>query len=47
LDGTQPTFTQVPPKGNPLLTIKVFNPNSLALIDAETAAEPPPTIIKS
>ncbi len=47
LDGTQPTFTQVPPKSNPAFTISVVSPKPSALMAAENAAEPPPIIIKS
>jgi len=46
-DGTQPTFTQVPPNGKPSLMINVFRSNSSAVIAAEKAAEPPPMINKS
>ena len=46
LDGTQPTFTQVPPIV-PWPTSATRKPASAAVIEAENPAEPAPTTIRS
>src|SRR5260370_35540810 len=45
-DGTQPTFTHVPPRV-PASMMAALKPRSAARIAAAKAAEPPPTIAKS
>src|SRR2546427_12961073 len=45
-DGTQPTFTQVPPSVPPS-TIATRAPRSAALMAAANPAEPPPTTRRS
>ena len=46
-EGTQPTLTQVPPRGSPLLIITAFTPRSEALVAEAKPPAPPPMIIRS
>ncbi len=45
--GTQPTLTQVPPRGRPSLIITVSALTSAATVAAAKAAAPPPRITRS